>query len=119
MAQEARAKSADAATKAKILEVSLMIEDWYDKNNESYANFTANQTNNDNVQKSIETLEKDENIQLDYTIVTTKDNYVVRIKSSNLNKFYCTDSTSSTISETTSISEEVFRSKTNCRGESL
>jgi c-di-AMP phosphodiesterase-like protein len=118
-AQEARAKSADAATKAKILGISLMLEDWYDKNNESYANFTANQSNNDNVQNSIEALEKDKNIQLDYAIASTKDKYVVRIKSSTLNKFYCTDSTSPSISESTSLSEEVFRSKTNCSGKSL
>lgn len=119
MAQEAREKSADAATKAKILEVSLMLEDWYDKNNGSYANFATNQVNNDNVEKSIGALEKDKNIQLDYAVASTKDNYVVRIKSLSLNKFYCVDSKTPSVSEATSLSEEVFRSKTNCNGEAL
>lgn len=119
LAQEAKAKSIDAATKAKILRVSLMLEDWYDKNNESYANFTANQLNNDNVLNSIKALEMEKNIQLNYAIFSTKDKYVVRIKSPSLNKFYCNDSTGSPLSETTSLSEEIFRSETNCKGESL
>lgn len=117
--EQAMAKSADAATKAKILELSLMLINWSDKNNGSYANFVESQPNNDEVKKLINKLEQEKNIKLDYSIASTKNNFVIRIKSSTYDKFYCIDSSTPGISEPTSSTETIFRSKTNCKGESL
>lgn len=118
-AQEARMKADDAAIKSKILELSLVLEDWYDQNGKSYANFTGYQPNNDNVQNSIDTLGREKSIQLNYFIASTKEHYVVRVESLDQRKLYCIDSSSPNVSESTSLAEEVFRSKTNCNGKSL
>ncbi|MBI4252966.1 hypothetical protein HY623_02165 [Candidatus Uhrbacteria bacterium] len=117
-AQEASAKLIDAEIEVAMSGMPFMFNDWYDKNNQSYANFTADQDNNDAIQKIIDTLEKKKNIQLDYAVASTKDMYVVRITSSHSNKFYCIDS-SKTVYQTPALSEEVFKSQTNCKGESF
>ena len=118
-AQNARLKAATASTKAKILELSLLIEEWHEQNEQSYADFTAHQQNNKKVKDSINAIEREKNILLDYFIASTNKNYVIRLKPSNKEKVYCFDSSSLNVFETVSSNRKIFRTKAYCNGSPL
>ena len=119
MAQAAKAKAATASIKEKILELSLLLENWHGQNEDSYAYFTAHPINNQKVKNSIDSLAKEKNILLDYFIASTKDSYVIRLKPANQENLYCFDSSSQNVFKIPSSIEEIFKAKTYCKGSPL
>lgn len=122
--QEAVKKANEARLKATIINIGLLLENWYEANKQSFANFIDTKSNIDQVQAIANQIKNEGRMELEYSIYSTKSDYVVKIKAKGDNNFYCTNSElllkpAPQTFQLIDVSGDNFVSKNNCDGKPL
>jgi hypothetical protein len=122
--QEAVKKANEARLKATIINIVLLLENWYEANKQSFASFIDTKSNLDQVQAIASQIKNEGRMELEYNIYSTKSDYVVKIKAKGDSNFYCTNSElllkpAPQTFQTIDIIGDNFTSKNNCDGNPL
>lgn len=79
----------DSEAKVAAFKISLLLDDWYLKNNHSYAGFIENIANLRDVENVRSESKENYDVNIVYTLHSAKVNYVLKTKALDSDHFYC------------------------------
>ena len=111
-------KLKDAVLKSAILDLALMVDDYYQKN-EGKTFFEKEGNNINQVNNYLATIKNERGIEIEYSIHSTNTNYVIKTRIKNANSFYCLDTVSQSVEPKIIESVSNFTSVADCSGTGL
>jgi hypothetical protein len=109
-------KMKDSIIKGLVLNISLDALDFYNKNSNSVL-----EKDSSSIQKMdarVQQIKINRNIDTEYTVHSTKNNFVIRAREKGSSKFYCLDTTTESVEPTLTESAD-FATTTDCLGAKL
>ncbi len=105
----------EAVLKENVMKVSLILEDWFYENDQNYSGILENEKNSKKIAILIQNIKNNRGYEIEHFIYSAKNDYVIKMKIADAEKFYCLDSSLSS-PLTISVDINKFNAEADCGG---